>query len=76
MLADAIEAATRTLSDPTPARLENLINNIVRKKMMDGQLDNCNLTLQELHKIREAFLRVLMGIFHARVKYPEAAEKE
>ncbi|MEW6744564.1 MAG: HDIG domain-containing metalloprotein [Planctomycetota bacterium] len=70
MLADSVEASSRTLRDPTPARIEALIDEIVRMKMEDGQLDDCQLTMRELNKIKEAFLQVLLGIYHYRPSYP------
>lgn len=71
MLADSIEAVSRTLEDPTPSRIEHLVGQIVEKKLSDGQLDDSHLTLTDLKKIRETFTRVLTGIFHSRIKYPD-----
>jgi hypothetical protein len=71
MLADAIEAAVRTVEDPTPQRLEGLIEEIIRRRFAEGELDECPLTMKDLTKIRAAFLNVLVGIYHTRVKYPE-----
>jgi hypothetical protein len=71
MLADSTEAATRSLSDPTPARVESTIRRISQKKLDDGQLDECGLTLREVRLIEESFVRVLAGIFHRRPRYPE-----
>ena len=59
MLADGIEAAARTIDDPTPARLQGLVQKIINMKFTDGQLDECDLTLRDLHEIAKAFLRVL-----------------
>jgi len=70
MLADSIEAAARTLDEPTPARLQGIVRNIVQKKFLDGQLDECNITLKDLTVIEEAFGRILLGIYHQRVDYP------
>lgn len=70
MLADSIEAAARTLDEPTPSRLQNIVRNIVQKKFLDGQLDECNLTLKDLSLIEAAFSRILLGIYHQRVDYP------
>jgi putative nucleotidyltransferase with HDIG domain len=69
-MADSVEAASRSLSDPTPARLENMVHRIVEAKLMDGQLDECGLTFRELRIVEETFLRVLGGIFHGRIAYP------
>lgn len=77
MLADSVEAASRTLDEPTPSRLNNLVQKIIDDKFMDGQLDHSNLTLSDLHKITNSFVRILTGIFHYRIEYPEIGnEKE
>jgi putative nucleotidyltransferase with HDIG domain len=70
MIADGVEAASRTLEDPSPARLKGVIRQIIDYIFLDGQLDECDLTLRDLEKISQAFLRVLMGIHHHRVDYP------
>lgn len=70
MLADSIEAASRSLDEPTPARLQNIVKNIIQRKFMDGQLDQCNLTLKDLSTIEESFIRILLGIYHQRIDYP------
>ena len=75
MLADAVEAATRTLDDPSPQRLEVVIGEIVRQRFDEGELDECPLTLKDLTKIKIAFLSALIGIYHTRVKYPESLKK-
>lgn len=71
MLADAIEAASRTLQDPTPARIQGMVQKLVNNIFIDGQLDECDLTLKDLHLIARSFNRVLAGSFHHRVDYPE-----
>jgi hypothetical protein len=71
MIADAVESASRTLSEPTPARLEGLVREIIEKRLDDGQFDECGITLRELAEIRESLIKSLIGIYHARVKYPE-----
>lgn len=71
LLADSIEAASRTLSDPSPSSLRKIVERIIKHKMDDHQLDETGLTLVELSKIRESFIVVLFGIFHARIEYPE-----
>ncbi|TET33637.1 MAG: HDIG domain-containing protein [Planctomycetota bacterium] len=70
LLSDAIEAASRTLDDPSPARIENLVETITNKKLMDKQLDDSKLTLTDLKRIKKSFIRVLMAMFHSRIKYP------
>ncbi len=76
MLADSVEAAAKSISDPSPARLQGLVQNIINRIFADGQLDECDLTLKDLHEIARAFNRVLTGIYHRRPDYPEAATKE
>jgi putative nucleotidyltransferase with HDIG domain len=70
MLADGVEAASRTLTDPTPAKLRGLISTLFDDCLQDGQLDKTDLTLSDLKAVSEAFLRVLSTIFHHRVDYP------
>ncbi len=70
MLADGVEAASRVLSDPTPARISNLVDKIMTGIFLDGQLDGTDLTLKDLHKIKESFTKGLTGIFHHRIEYP------
>jgi len=79
MLADAVEATSRTLEDASPSRLKGLVTKIIQEKFAAGELDNCELTLKDLHSIGESFIHVLGGTFHQRVEYPkggEDAEKE
>lgn len=73
MLADSIEAAARSLDEPTPIRLQNIVHNVIQRKFSDGQLDECNLTLRDLSKIEESFVRILIGIYHQRIDYPRKA---
>lgn len=70
MLADSIEATARTLDEPTPSRLQNIVKNIIQSKFIDGQLDECNLTLRDLSTIETAFRKILLGIYHQRMDYP------
>ncbi|MGA2667687.1 MAG: HDIG domain-containing metalloprotein [Ignavibacteria bacterium] len=76
MLADAVEAATRAIEDPTPARLETQIDEIIKSRFMEGELDECDLTLKDLIKIKYSFLKTLVGIHHHRIKYPETDDEE
>ena len=76
MLGDVIEASSRTLSNPTPARIRSLVRERIEGIYMDGQLDECELTLSDLNTIAETFTKILTGIFHHRVDYPETAQKE
>ncbi|MGB9846893.1 MAG: HDIG domain-containing metalloprotein, partial [Desulfotomaculales bacterium] len=77
MLADSVEAAVRSLQNRTPGRIEGIVRKVIKDKLMDGQLDECDLTLKDLDKVASAFLQVLSGIFHARIEYPDlSAEME
>jgi cyclic-di-AMP phosphodiesterase PgpH len=71
MLADAVEAASRILEEPTPKRIENHVQNIIENIFLDGQLEECELTLKDLHAIKKSFITILIGIFHHRIEYPE-----
>jgi putative nucleotidyltransferase with HDIG domain len=73
MLADVVEASSRTLVDPTVSRLQGLVQKIINKIFFDGQLDECELTLRDLHQIARSFNKTLSGIYHHRVEYPEQA---
>jgi putative nucleotidyltransferase with HDIG domain len=75
MLADAVEAAVRTVDDPTPQRLQDIIEEIIKRRFEEGELDECPLTVKDLTKIKGAFLNVLVGVYHTRVKYPEPPKK-
>jgi len=71
MLADAVEAASRILEDPTPKRIESHVQNVIESIFLDGQLDECELTLKDLHAIQKSFITIFIGIFHQRIEYPE-----
>jgi putative nucleotidyltransferase with HDIG domain len=71
MLADAVEAASRTLADPTPARIQGMVKKLINNIFIDGQLNECDLTLRDLNEIAKSFTRVLSSSFHHRVDYPE-----
>jgi membrane-associated HD superfamily phosphohydrolase len=75
MLADGVEGASRALAEPTPSRIRGLVQRIVDERVRDGQLDDCGLTLQDLARVREAFIPVLTAIFHVRAPYPEAPKR-
>lgn len=75
MLADCVEAASRTLVNPTPDRIQGMVQNIINRIFSDGQLDECELTLKNLHEIAKSFNRILNGIFHHRIDYPEPVHK-
>ncbi len=71
MLADVVEAASRTLDNPTPSRIQGLVKNLINNILSDGQLDECELTLKDLHKIASSFDKILYGIHHHRIEYIE-----
>jgi len=76
LLADQVEAASKTLTDPTPARIQGLVQKIINNVFADGQLDTCELTLKDLHLIAKSFNKILSGIFHQRIHYPISPEKK
>jgi cyclic-di-AMP phosphodiesterase PgpH len=71
MLADSVEAATRTLREPSPTNINDMVHKVINNKFIDRQLDECDLTLKDLEKIAAVFIRILSGIYHARITYPE-----
>lgn len=73
MLADQVEASSRILEDPTPKRIESHVRQIIESVFLDGQLDQCELTLKDLHAIEKSFVNILVGIFHQRIEYPKRA---
>ncbi len=76
MLAEVVEAASRTLENPTPARIQGLVQHLINKVFSDGQLDNCELTLRDLNSIAKSFNKILNGIHHHRIEYVESTPKE
>ncbi len=70
MIADAVEAAARTVGEPSPNRLREMIRKVTNSIVLDGQLDHCDLTFADLERIQEAFLRLLVSMYHRRVDYP------
>lgn len=75
LVADEVEAASRTLVDPTPARIKGMVQKIINNVFSDGQLDECELTLKDLNHIAKSFTKTLGGIFHSRIEYPEPVTK-
>jgi len=73
MLCDAVESATRAMPEPTPSRIETLVHKLATKRLMDGQFDECDLTLSDLHTIESSLTKGLISMHHARVAYPEAS---
>jgi len=71
MLADAAESASRTLTEPTPARIASLVHDLAQKRLNDGQFDECGLTLEELKTVETSLVKSLTAVYHGRVKYPD-----
>ncbi|MEZ6131935.1 MAG: HDIG domain-containing protein [Planctomycetaceae bacterium] len=76
MLADAVESASRSLSEPTPRRIQSLVHEITLKRVLDGQFDECGLTMSELRVIQASLVKSLLAVHHGRVKYPGQDQKE
>ena len=76
MLADAVESATRTMTEPNPGRIESLVRELSRKRLLDGQFDECDLTFRELGLIEDAVIARLCAIHHGRIAYPSAKPEE
>ena len=70
MLSDSVEAAVRSISDPTKGKIEEMVNNIINDKLNNKQLIDCDLTLKDIEIIRQSFLKTLDGIYHHRIEYP------
>ena len=75
MLADSVEAAVRSISNPTKEKIENMVDNIVKDKLSSGQLDDSQLTISDVKKIKKCFLKTLNGIYHERIEYPKDKRK-
>lgn len=75
MLADGVEAASRSMKDPNYSKLENLINRLVDDHINDGQLSNCPLTFKQIRIIKQSFLNILVGVYHSRIEYPDKNDK-
>ncbi len=71
MLADASESSVRAMSAPTPGNIENQVHSVVNQRLMDGQLDECELTLAQVHKIETSMVKSLCSIYHSRIAYPK-----
>jgi putative nucleotidyltransferase with HDIG domain len=72
MLADSIEATVKALPKPTPKRIEDVVTDTIRRKLEDGQFDECELTMREIHEVGEAIREALIGFLGPRIEYPEA----
>ena len=75
MLADSVEAAVRSINSPTKEKIETMVNNIVKDKLDSGQLDDSQLTISDVKKIKKCFLKTLSGIYHERIEYPKDERK-
>jgi putative nucleotidyltransferase with HDIG domain len=76
MLADAAESSVRAMSDPNAARIENQVHTVINRRLMDGQLSECELTLKEVQAIEASLVRSLCGIYHSRIAYPAPEGEE
>ncbi len=76
MLADAVEAAARSLAKATPGRIREVTKQVIEKRLLSGELDEAQLTMADLARVREAFIPLLAGIHHARIPYPGRRERE
>ncbi len=76
MLADSVEAAVKSIKDINPIKIDNMVRNIVKDKLYDGQLDESELTMKEIEMIIKTFVKILQGIYHTRIEYPEGVLKE
>jgi hypothetical protein len=71
MLADGVEASVRSLAEKTPETIRAMVDKIVDERVADGQLDECDVTLRDIHRIKDAFCELLLGVYHERIPYPE-----
>jgi hypothetical protein len=76
MLADTAESSVRSMAEPTPGRIENQVHAMVMRRLMDGQLDECELTLREVHLVEQSLVKALTSMFHLRLAYPTPAGEE
>ena len=76
MLADAVEGATRAMQDPTPSRIEAVVKEVAFKRLQDGQLDQCDMTMRELKQIESSLIKSLCGMYHGRIAYPKTESAE
>jgi putative nucleotidyltransferase with HDIG domain len=76
MLADAVESSSRALAQPTPGSLRKLVHDLLMKRLLDGQFDECGLTLTELRVVEETICKGLIALYHSRIKYPEPEQRK
>ncbi len=75
-IADSVEAAVRSMKQPSPQKIESIIRNIINARLQDGQLDECDITMKELDTIAKSFCETMKGIFHSRIEYPEVTKQK
>ena len=73
MIADAVESATRAMQEPNANRIEQLVHDIVMKRLLDGQFNDCDLSLRELQQVERTCVKSLLAIYHGRIAYPSSA---
>ncbi len=76
LLADSVEAAARSIKEPDSPKIEDLVHKVINNKFIDGQLDECDLTLKDLEKISAVFIKLLCGIYHSRASYPDSRNNQ
>ena len=76
MLADSVEAAVRSINEPTELKIEEMVNNIINDKINSNQLIECDLTLKDIEIIRQSFLKSLNSIYHQRIEYPTERKRD
>ncbi len=76
MIADACESACRTLTEPTPRRIESLVDSIVMRRLLDGQFDECSLKMSDIRMIQDSVIKSLIAIYHGRIKYPDGPDSK
>ncbi|WP_417281901.1 HD family phosphohydrolase [Bacillus salitolerans] len=75
-IADSVEAAVRSMTNPSPQKIESIVKNIINDRLQDGQLDECDITMKELDIISKSFCETMQGIFHSRIEYPEMTKQK
>jgi len=76
MLCDAVESATRAMAEPNPARIESLVRQLSKKRLMDSQFDECDLTFRELRIVEDSIIKSMCAVYHSRISYPAGASGE
>jgi cyclic-di-AMP phosphodiesterase PgpH len=71
MLSDGVEASTRAIIEPTIDKIEANVDSLIKQRLLEGELDECTLNLRDLNRIKESFVKILVGIHHSRLQYPE-----